>query len=376
MRRNGLLGLGIASLLALLAGCEDPFLASGASAKHPAPSASSSMPPGATPTPAPRAVKTLAGGMAGNQDGAAEAARFRWPYGVASGEDGSVIVADRLNHRLRRIQASGEVVHLAGSIDGASGNADGDASTSRFHDPQGVSIGSDGRVYVADTGNHRIRILNTDGSVSTLAGSTEGFADASGASARFSHPSGLGLDSHGDLLVADRDNHRIRRVTPDGDVSTLSGGEAGFVDGPRSAARFNHPQGIYVAPDGFVYVADSNNHAIRMVTPSGEVLTLAGNGTAGFSDGTGANARFRHPVGLTGDDAGNLYVADWGNHRIRRIQTSTGAVTTLAGSDHAGFKDGSLLSARFNFPAGLARSASGSLLIADYGNHRIRSISP
>ncbi len=375
MRRISLALIGGVTLLSLLAGCQEAL--TGASSPNKKPTDTTPSPqPVASPTVSARPVRTLAGGAAGNQDGSGDEARFRWPFGIAVSDDQVLYVADRLNHRIRRVTGTGEVSSLAGSTAGTSGFADGVGDAARFDDPQGLAVDASGSVYVADSSNHRIRKILADGSVETLAGSTQGSADGVGGNAKFSFPAGLALDDRGNLLVADRDNHRIRRVTPLGEVDTLTGEDAGYVDGPRSAARFNHPQGIYMGRDGFTYVADSNNHCIRKVTPSGEVTTLAGNGTPGFADGTGNLALFRHPIGLTGDGAGHLYVADWGNNRIRRISTSGGIVTTLAGTGSAGYLDGTLATAQFNMPAGLARTSSGSLAIADYGNHRIRLLTP
>jgi DNA-binding beta-propeller fold protein YncE len=371
-----LLLIGTFTAITLLSGCEDGGLPTSPSLAGNPPTSTPTPTPNPSPSPSPKVVSTLAGSAEGNLDGTGSEARFRWPFGVAVAGDQSLVVADRLNHRIRRISTSGEVSALAGSLDGVAGEADAPSNDARFNDPQGLAIDASGSIYVADSGNHRIRVIREDGSVETFAGSTLGFADGATSSAQFQSPVGLALDAHRNLLVADRDNHRIRRITSLGQVETLTGGAAGFVDGPRSAARFNHPQGLFVAADGFAYVADSNNHSIRKVTPSGEVTTLAGNGTPGHTDGTGAAALFRHPIGLTGDDAGYLYVADWGNNCIRRIQIATGAVTTLAGTTKAGYLDGGLSTALFSLPTGIARTSSGSLIVVDYGNHRIRRIAP
>ncbi len=376
MGRMRLLLIGTFTAFTLLSGCEDGVLPTSSSPPGNPPTSTPTPAPNQSPSPSPKVVSTLAGSVEGNLDGTGSEARFRWPFGIAVAGDQSLVVADRLNHRIRRISTSGEVGPLAGSLDGASGEANAMSTEARFNDPQGVAIDASGSIYVADSGNHRIRVIRDDGSVETFAGSTPGFADGATSSAQFHSPTGLALDAHSNLLIADRDNHRIRRVTSLGQVETLTGGAAGFVDGPRSAARFNFPQGLFVTADGFTYVADSNNHSIRKVTPSGEVTTLAGNGTPGYADGTGAAALFRHPIGLTGDDAGYLYVADWGNNSIRRIQIATGAVTTLAGTTKAGYLDGSLSTALFSLPTGIARTSSGSLIVVDYGNHRIRRVAP
>ncbi|MDR2208258.1 MAG: SMP-30/gluconolactonase/LRE family protein, partial [Azoarcus sp.] len=207
--------------------------------------------------------------------------------------------------------------------------ADGIGSAARFNSPSDITIGAAGNLYVADTKNDRIRKITPTGEVSTLAGGEEGFADGIGSDAKFDSPSGIAIDAAGNLYVVDTGNDRIRKITPAGEVSTLAGSEEGFADGVGSDARFYGPASIASDAAGNLYVAGSGNNRIRKITPAGEVSTFAG-GKEGFADGIGSTAKFSYPSGIASDAAGNLYVADIGNERIRKI-TPAGEVSTFAG---------------------------------------------
>ena len=240
---------------------------------------------------------------------------------------------------VRRVPVGGgPSVPIAGSFFG-SGFADGPAAAAHFRWPQGVVIGEDGAIFVADSGNHRIRRIMGD-NVTTFAGSgVAGFADGAGAAASFTYPSGLALGPGGVLYVTEAGGHHVRMISPAGAVTTLAGSrERGFADGRGAAARFDEPTGIAVDAAGVVFVADDGNHCIRRIT-NGVVDTLAGNVTYGFNDGVGAAARFNHPRGLALDPiTGNLLVTDRGNQRIRSVDPRTGTVTTLpigGGAGHA-----------------------------------------
>jgi len=224
---------------------------------------------------------------------------------------------------------AGRIDLIAG--DGVPGLRDGVAAQARFADPYGVAVAKDGAVFVSDAGdNNRIRRIAPDGTVSTFAGSVEGFADGVGAAAAFDTPSGLAFDRAGNLYVADTGNHAIRRITPQGAVSTLAGsGTPGFADGPGAQARFDGPTGVAVGADGRVYVADTYNDRVRAIAPDGTVSTLAGGDRPGDADGPGALARFDTPTAVAVDAMNRVYVADLRNNAIRRI-TPTGEVSTLA----------------------------------------------
>ncbi len=231
-------------------------------------------------------------------------------------------VADLTNCTVRKVTPEGVVTTLAGQA-GASGSTDGIGSGARFYQPYGVAVDSMGNIYVADQLNHTIRRITPAGQVTTLAGlaGNPGSADGVGGVARFKMPSGVAVDTTGNIYVADVANDTIRRLTPGGVVTTLAGlaGLPGSADGTGSAARFNSPYGVAVDDSGNIYVADSNNNTIRGVTPEGLVTTLAGlSGSWGSADGIGSAAGFWEPWGLEVDGAGNIYVADNFNFRITK----------------------------------------------------------
>ena len=314
-------------------------------------------------------VSTLAGSTQGFLDDTGTAAQFYNPYGVAVDKDGNVYVADYYNHKIRKITSDGVVSTLAGSTQGF---LDGTGTAAQFRNPRGVAVDAAGYVYVADRSNNRIRKITPAGVVSTLAGSGSiGSADGTGTAAQFYHPSGVAVDADGYVYVADRSNNRIRKITSDGAVSTLAGSTQGFLDDTGTVAKFSYPTGVAVASDGNVYVADRSNNRIRKITPAGVVSTLAGS-TQGFADGTGTDAQFNFPRGVAVDATGNVYVADSHNNRIRKI-TPNGAVSDLAGST-SGFADGTGTAAQFSYPYGVSVDAAGNVYVADYYNNMIRKI--
>jgi sugar lactone lactonase YvrE len=213
--------------------------------------------------------------------------------------------------------------------------------------------------------------------LNTLAGTgVAGVIDGAAATSRFDDPFGVAIDAAGNVFVADGgDSNRIRRITPDGVVSTFAGGPEGFIDGAGIAASFNTPSALAIDRRGNLYVADTGNHAIRKITPGGVVTTLAGNGQPGDVDGIGKAARFNGPVGVAVDRAGNVFVADTYNDRIRRIAPD-GTVTTVAGNGQPGNADGAAHTAGFDTPSGVAVAPDGSLYIADTGNDAVRAIAP
>lgn len=313
----------------------------------------------------PHKVTTPAGtGVAGFANGNGSAARFSKPSGVVMDTNGDAIVADSENHRIRRITAAGEVTTFAGT--GVAGFANGNGGTAQFEHPAGIAIDSGGNFYVADKSNHRIRRITPAGEVSTFAGSgVAGFADGAAATAKFLYPAGVAVDADDNVYVADSGNHRIRKITAtSGTVTTLAGsGTAGFGDGAAAGAQFSSPQALAVGATGLVVLADTGNQRIRVID-SGNVYTLAGSGAEGFLDGPGTSAQFASPTGIAIDGDGVAYVADGGNHRIRRIATD-GQVSTFAGSGIAGLEDSPAVglypvtACQFASPAGIAVDGSG-----------------
>ena len=300
-------------------------------------------------------------------------ASFYYPTGIAVDSQGNVYVADQYNNRIRMIGPSGTVSTLAGS--GNAAFSDGDGMAASFYRPVGITVDSDGTVYVADTVNMRIRKISPSGTVSTLAGSgNAGYSDGEGTAASFDHPTGVAVYSDGTVYVADQYNHRIRMIDRSGNVTTLAGsGSPMFADGDGVAASFYYPAGVAVDSNTIVYVADSANHRIRKITSLGNVSTLAGSGSTAFSDGEGLAASFYYPTGVAVDSDGTLFVADYLNNRIRKISPS-GNVTTFAGSGNAGYSDGEGLEASFSYPFGVSVDSNGIVYIADSGNQKIRKI--
>jgi hypothetical protein len=323
-------------------------------------------------------VTTLAGlaGSQGSADGTGSAALFNQPSGAAVDGAGNVYVADTSNHTIRKVTPGGVVTTLAG-LAGSQGSDDGTGSAARFYVPSGVAVDSAGNVYVADSVNFTIRKVTPGGAVTTLAGlaRSSGSADGTGSAARFSYPSGVAVDSTGNVCVAD--SGTIRKVTPVAVVTTLAGvaGSRGSADGTGSAARFHLPYDVAVDRAGNGYVADADNNTIRKVTPGGVVTTLAGLAESpGSDDGTGSAARFNDPYGVAVDSAGNVYVADSGNFTIRKV-TPGGVVTTLAGlAGYGGSADGMGSAARFYCPWGVAVDSAGNVFVADSKNHTIRKV--
>ncbi|MGD0093334.1 MAG: PKD domain-containing protein [Planctomycetota bacterium] len=276
-------------------------------------------------------------------------------------------------------RAEGLVITTLAGTAGSSGSTDGVGSAALFNSPSSVAVDAGGNIYVADTGNHTIRKITPGGTVTTLAGlvGNSGSTDGPASTAQFNSPAGLAVDSGGNVYVADTMNNTIRVITATGTVSTLAGtaGSPGGTDGTGSAARFSGPLGIAVA-GGIVYVADTGNNTIRQVSSAGVVNTLAGTaGKAGSTDGAAGAALFQYPSGVAVDSSGNVYVADQHNNTVRKITASVvSTFAGLAGSGNASGANGTGNQARFNNPAGVAMDGHGNVYVADLSNDTIRKI--
>ena len=328
------------------------------------------------------ATNSSAGADPGAENGPRAYASFNQPSSIAEDAAGNLFIADTGNHQIRMLDTSGVVTTIAGSTFGFINDLGPNA---KFAFPTAVAIGRDNNLYVADTFNHAIRKLTRPGApggswtVTTLAGTGEaGYFDGAGTIARFSRPEGLAVDSFGQIYVADSANHRIRRISPVGVVSTHAGkGSIGFADGAKTNAQFNYPSGIAFDNDGNLFIADRDNHLIRRIAAgsAGGVSTVAGgSGQAGFIDATGTDARFSSPVAIAIDGNNNLYIADKNNRRIRKITIATRVVSTVAGSGTDGARNGIAETATFRCPTSLTLDNIGNLVVADRDAHALRRI--
>jgi hypothetical protein len=267
---------------------------------------------------------------------------------------------------------------MAGAA-GTTGNVNGTGASVRFNTPNYLTRASDGRIAVGDFGNSAVRLVSTAGVVTTLAGSGNyGYADGVGTAASFNGNGGLAFDSAGNVFVSDWDNHVVRRIAPDGTVTTFAGspGVPGSANGTGAAARFTNPNGLAIDASDNVYVSDWGNHTIRRITPAGVVTTVVGSpGAPGSVDGNGSAARVSGPSGLAFDAAGNLYLADQFNHLIRRL-SPTGDLVTLAGSAGlAGHVDGTGAAARLASPAWITVTAGGTVFVVSAAGDTVRRVS-
>ncbi len=335
-------------------------------------------------------VTTVAGtGTAGDtgDGGPAVEARLFDPWSMALDAAGNLYIVDKGNHRIRKVSPVGTISAFAGNgMLGSSGDG-GPATAATMNDPQSIAVDATGNVYIADTGNNRIRRIAPNGIITTVAGTgVGGFAGNGGPAtqAQLDYPASVALDASGNLYIADANNACVRKVTVStGVITTVAGdGRVGFGGdgGPATQAQFIFPSSVTLDQSGILYVADTGSSRIRRISPDGIITTFAGTGRDGYSgDGGPANAaQLNVPSFMTTDADGNLYLADWGNHRIRKITISNNLITTIAGNGTQGAGgDGTApVNAQFTFPNDVALDRAGNIYIADQGNQRVRKILP
>jgi len=314
-------------------------------------------------------VTTVAGdGIAHFSDGPALTAGFKAPQDATVAPDGSIYIADAINHRIRKLTAN-VVTTYAGS--GTEDTASGQGGVAAFKLPIQLATDAAGNLYTLDVEDFRVRKISSSAMVSVLAGNGKrGFADGSVANAEFGETTGIVADNQGNIYVSDNENKRIRKISVSGLVTTIAGnGKAAYVNGKADKAEFFSPTGIIIDKHQNLFVADYNH--IRKITPDGTVSTFAGNDSVGYEDGQAMIARFTFINDMTMDDAGNIYATD--DNRVRKISPQ-GDVSTIAGST-AGYKDGDGAVAKFNNPIGLGIDSNGNIYVADDNNNRIRKIS-
>jgi len=326
-------------------------------------------------------IATAAGGHDYVGDGGPPAdAQLYYPYGVAVDSSGDVYIAEEYGNRIRKV-SQGVIETVAGKGIKGFGGDNGPAGEALFNQPEAVAIDSVGQIYIADRGNHRVRKV-ANGIVTTVAGDgTAGFGGDNGpaTSAQLNSPYCVAVNAAGDLFIADTENHRIRKVAG-GIITTLAGdGKTDFSgDGGQAVnARLAFPWGVAVDIEDNLYIADSGHNRIRKVS-NGVITTVAGNGArgSGGDNGPAIDAQLEMPDSVAVDAAGNLYITQWYNEVVRKV--SRGVITTIAGNGADGFggDGGSAIRAEFHFPEGVAVNAAGVVYVADYENHRIRIIRP
>lgn len=324
--------------------------------------------PDATKSVGPPQVSTYAGSVSGTQNGTLSTATFAYPHDLVKNATGDIFVSEPGSQLIRRIDPAGNVTTFVGN--GHAINAPGTGTGASIYAPLGLAIDSKGNLFASSAAGHTILAITPSGGVSIFAGGPiPGHADGQGTAASFRSPYGLCIDAQDNLYVADKGNHRIRKITPAGVVSTVAGSSAGYLDANGTSAQFDAPYGIALDAAGNLLVSDGKNKRIRKIAPDGTVTTLAGTGATGSEDGLASSATFEDPTSLSFAPDGALYVSDVS--RLRRIKD--GQVTTVAGSE-AGFAEGLAPQAQFKVLYGSLFLSAETLLVADMRNFRIRRL--
>lgn len=327
-------------------------------------------------------ITTVAGGgTSGLGDGGlAINCELNNPIGIAVDAVGNIYIGDRDKNRIRKINTSGIIITIAGTGTAGFSGDGGPATDAELFGPYGLCVDASGNVYFTDNGNDRIRKISTAGIITTTAGGgAGGLGDGGPATDAIVSPGGVVIDASGNLYIADGINHRVRKVSTSGIITTIAGGGSVLGDGgPATAAKMNLPYSIVLDVSGSIFVSEDYGARVRKISTSGIISTVAGTGVSGYSgDGAAAtNAALDRPVGLAVDWQGNIYIGQAGSHVVRKVNTS-GIISTIAGTGTAGYSGdgGAALSAQLSSPTGLAIGTGGSLLIADFANDRIRSVS-
>jgi len=334
---------------------------------------------------APGTIRTI--GQNENENGAAGETTWT-PDGLAVSPAGDVYVADASNHVVRCIDLLTGVISIVAGSGSPGWSGDGGRATgARLTTPRGLAVGSDGDLYIADAGTHTIRKVSAaSGAIATIAGLGRPGSDGDGGpatAARLSDPSAVAISVKGDLYIADRGNNRIRVISAStGTIETIAGQSLpGFSGdgGPGKGARLRSPRGVAIGPNGDLYIADSGNHVVRRLAGSTGILTtIAGTGDAGFSGdgGAAALARLCDPEGIAVGPSGDLYIADTGNHRVRRLEVESGTITTIAGNGSVGGggDSGPSSAAQLDSPGAIAIASTGAYYVGDRGSRRVRMV--
>lgn len=337
-------------------------------------------------------ITTIAGNGTigrGGDGGPASAAQVFYPFGIAIDKSGNLYIADDYNYSVRKIAANGKISLLAGGPQTGYGGDNDEATAAQFAEITGVAVDKGGNVFIADKGNSRVRKINTKGVVTTIAGNgSDAFSGDGGKAVSAclgTGPSGITVDNSGNILFTD--NASVRKISPAGIITRVSGGEEpGFSGdgGPASAAAMRKPKGLALDTAGNMYIADYDDNRVRKISKAGIISTFAGNGYSsepGFGafygdGGPATDAELSGPTAVVADPAGNVYISDCNNHCVRRVDAN-GIMTTIAGTAVNGYSgdDGPATAARFLSTAGLAIDAAGNLYICDPVNNRIRKVS-